>query len=122
MYKNNNKYVNYNTYLDISKKVKKLVIVALKKIKNDEKAYVILTSIAHHLILDMYKLVKSSFELDLIKKKKKDKEVFSFSEIINFLDKENRKINFKDFGNNSIYAKKKNFFSSVKGLIRFKKA
>ena len=58
MYKNNNKYVNYNTYLDISKKVKKLVIVALKKIKNDEKAYVILTSIAHHLILDMYKLAK----------------------------------------------------------------
>ena len=33
MYKNNNKYVNYNTYLDISKKVKKLVIVALKKSK-----------------------------------------------------------------------------------------
>ena len=91
-----------------------MVIVALKKIKNDEKAYVILTSIAHHLILDMYKLAKSSFELDLIKKKKKDKEVFFFFEIINFLDKENRKINFKDFGNNSIYAKKKIFFHPLK--------
>ena len=77
MYKDKNKFVNYNTYLDISKKLKTLVIVALKKIKNDEKAYVILTSIAHHLILDMYKLAKSSFELDLLKKKK-DKEVFSF--------------------------------------------
>ena len=40
-------------------------------VKNDEKAYVILTSIAHHLILDMYKLAKSSFELDLLKKKKR---------------------------------------------------
>ena len=69
MCKNKNKYVNYNIYLDISKKVKELVVVALKKIKNDEKAYVILTSIAHHLILDMYKLAKSSFELDLIKNK-----------------------------------------------------
>ena len=84
MYKNNNKYVNYNTYLDISKKVKKLVIVALKKIKNDEKAYVILTSIAHHLILDMYKLVKSSFELDLIKKKKKIKKFFLFPKLLIF--------------------------------------
>ena len=78
MSKNKNKFINYSIYLDISTKVKQLIVTALEKIKNDEKAYVILTSIAHHLILDMYKLAKSSFELDLIKKKKKIKKFFLF--------------------------------------------
>lgn len=120
MSKNKNKFINYSIYLDISTKVKQLIVTALEKIKNDEKAYVILTSIAHHLILDMYKLAKSSYELDLINKQKINKEYFSFSEIIPFLEKKNKKIDFKLFGNNEIYAKKKNFFSSIKSLLRFK--
>ena len=122
MSKTKNKFVNYNIYLDISKKIKELVVVALKMNKNDEKVYVILTSIAHHIILDMYKLAKSSLELDLVKKNKINKEVFSFSEITNFLGKRNKKINFNVFGNNEIYAKKKNFFSSFKNSLRFKQA
>ena len=79
MYKDKNKFVNYNIYLDISKKVKDFVVIALKEVKNDEKTYVILTSIAHHLILDMYKLAKSSFELDLLKKKKGQRSIFFFT-------------------------------------------
>ena len=114
MSKNKNKFINYSIYLDISTKVKQLIVTALEKIKNDEKAYVILTSIAHHLILDMYKLAKSSYELDLINKQKINKEYFSFSEIIPFLEKKNKKIDFKLFGNNEIYAKKKIFFHLLK--------
>ena len=84
MYKDKNKFVNYNIYLDISKKVKDFVVIALKEVKNDEKTYVILTSIAHHLILDMYKLAKSSFELDLLKKKKRTRKYFLFHKLLLF--------------------------------------
>ena len=84
MYKDKNKFVNYNIYLDISKKVKDFVVIALKEVKNDEKTYVILTSIAHHLILDMYKLAKSSFELDLLKKKKRTNNNFLFHKLLLF--------------------------------------
>ena len=71
------KFINYNQYLDISKKVKKIVIVSLNNLNDDKKSHIVLCSIAHHLILDLYKLTKSTYELDLVKKKIDTKENFT---------------------------------------------
>jgi hypothetical protein len=116
-----NKFTDYNEYLKISKKVKEIVIISLNNLKDDKKLFTVLCSIAHHLILDLYKLTKTSFELDLVKKKLLKKEILSSSMILLFLSEKNtEKFNFNNFGNNSVYTKKdKHIFSFLEKSIRY---
>lgn len=118
------KFINYNQYLDISKKVKKIVIVSLNNLNDDKKSHIVLCSIAHHLILDLYKLTKSTYELDLVKKKLIQKRTLPSSEISSFLSEKNTiKFKFSNFGNNLIYTKiDKNIYSFIKKSFRFNQA
>ena len=115
------KFTDYNEYLNISKNVKQIVILSLNNLKDEKKLFTVLCSIAHHLILDLYKLSKSSFELNLVKKKLLNKETLPTSEIFMFLSEKNPKnCDFNNFGDNSIYTKNdKNYFLLVKKYLRF---
>ena len=116
------KLIDYNNYLDISKSVKNIIILSINNLQNEKKLNVILTAIAHHLILDLYKLAKVAFELDLIKKNKLTKDILSFSNIASYLTTKTKKTNLNIFGNNAIYSSRKNILSNIKNSIRFYQA
>ena len=114
-------FINYDQYLDISKRVKEIVIICMNNFKDDEKLSTALCSIAYHLILDLYKLSKSTFELNLVKKKFIKREILPTSKILSFLLEDSiEKFRFSDFGNNYIYSNiDKNIFSLIKKYIIF---
>lgn len=116
------KLIEYNNYLDISKSVKNIIILSINNLRNEKKLNVILTAIAHHLILDLYKLAKVAFELDLIKKKKITDDILPFSEIVSYLITKTKKTNLNIFGNNAIYSNRRNILFNIKNSIRFYQA
>jgi len=103
-------YVDYDDYLKMSDSIKVNILEIIKRLDYSEKYRVVISSIAHHLILDLYKICKSALDFEITKKFdltiKDDSKNFS---IFNYISDENNEIKpevFFNYGDNNYFSKK----------------
>ena len=57
--------VDYDDYLKMSDSIKVNILEIIKRLDYSEKYRVVISSIAHHLILDLYKICKSALDFEM---------------------------------------------------------